>query len=48
LLLAPGRNDQISHLWRQETPQPAHALDFAHLIGDALFQMLIKLAQFIE
>ena len=38
LLLAAGRHNQISHLRRQEAPQPAHALDFAHLVGDALLQ----------
>ena len=43
LLLTPGRNDQISHLRRQEAPQPAHALDFAYLVGDALFQLLVEL-----
>jgi hypothetical protein len=42
LLLAPRRNDQISHLRRQEAPQPAHALDFAYLVGDALLQALIE------
>ena len=41
LLLATGRNDQISHLRRQEAPQPAHALDFAYLVGDALFELLV-------
>jgi hypothetical protein len=41
LLLGPRRNDQIGYLRRQETPQPAHALDFAYLVGDALFQVLI-------
>ena len=35
-------DDQISHLRRQEAPQPAHALDFAYLVGDALFQVLIR------
>ena len=34
-------HNQISHLWRKEAPQPAHALDFTHLIGDALFELLI-------
>ena len=43
LLLAPRCDDQISHLRRQETPQPAHALDFAHLVGDALFQVPVEL-----
>jgi hypothetical protein len=41
LLLAPGCNDQISHLRRQEPSQPAHAFDFAYLVGDALFELLI-------
>ena len=41
LLLSPGGNDQISHLRRQEAPQPAHALDFAYLVGDALFELLV-------
>ena len=55
LLLAAGRDDQISHLRRQEAPQPAHALDFAYLVGDALFELLVELlnlfcslAQFFE
>ena len=55
LLLGPGRDDQISHLRRQETPQPAHAFDFAYLVGDALFELLVELddllssfAQFAE
>ena len=38
---APGRHDQISHLRRQEAPQPTHALDFAYLVGDALFELLV-------
>ena len=42
LLLAPGRNDQISHLRRQEATQPAHAFDFAYLVGDALLQVLVE------
>jgi hypothetical protein len=41
LLLAAGRDNQISHLRRQEAPQPAHALDFAYLVGDALFELLV-------
>ena len=41
LLLAPGRNDQIGHLRRQEAPQPAHAFDFVYLVGDALFELLV-------
>ena len=32
---------EISHLWRQKAPQPAHALDFAYLVGDALFELLV-------
>ena len=45
LLLAPGRNDQISHLRRQEAPQPAHAFDFADLVGDALFELLVQIGK---
>jgi hypothetical protein len=41
LLLSTRSDDQISHLGRQKAPQPAHALDFAYLVGDALFQVLI-------
>jgi hypothetical protein len=41
LLLATRRHDQISHLRRQEAPQPAHALDFAYLVGNALFELLV-------
>jgi len=47
LLLASRRDDQISHLWGQEAPQPAHALDFAHLVGDALFELLVELEDFL-
>ena len=43
LLLCTGRDDQVSYLWRQEASQPAHAFDFAYLVGDALFKMLVKL-----
>ena len=43
LLLGTRRDDQIGHLRRQETSQPAHALDFANLVGDALLKMLIEL-----
>ena len=45
LLLASRRNDQISHLRRQEAPQPAHAFDFAYLVGDALFELLVQLGK---
>jgi hypothetical protein len=55
LLLRPGRDDQISHLWGREVPQPAHAFDFTHLVGDALFELLVQflylfcsLAQFFQ
>jgi hypothetical protein len=43
LLLCTRRNDQISHLRRQEAPQPAHAFDFAYLVGDAMFELLVEL-----
>ncbi len=39
-------NDQISHLRRQEAPQPAHALDFAYLVGDTLFELLVQFFDF--
>ena len=48
LLLAPRRNDQISHLRRQEAPQPAHALDFVYLVGDALFELLVELLDLLR
>ena len=41
LLLGSRSDDQIGYLRRKETPQSAHALDFAHLIGDALFELLV-------
>jgi hypothetical protein len=41
LLLAPRRDDQVSHLRREEAPQPAHAFDFAYLVGDAPFELLV-------
>ena len=47
LLLRPRSDDQISHLRRQETSQPAHALDFAYLIGDALFELLVQFDNFL-
>ena len=45
---APRRDDQIGHLRRQETPQPAHALDFAYLVGDALFELLVELLDLLR
>ena len=47
LLLAPRRYDQIGHLRRQETPQPAHTLDFAYLVCDALFELLVEFNYFV-
>jgi hypothetical protein len=41
LLLRSGGDDQIGNLWRKEPPQPAHAFDFVHLVGDALFKLLV-------
>jgi hypothetical protein len=41
LLLCPRRDNQISHLRRQEAPQPAHAFDFAYLVRDAVFELLV-------
>ena len=48
LLLRPRRDDQISHLRRQEAPQPAHAFDFAYLVGDALFELLVEFDDFLS
>jgi hypothetical protein len=41
LLLHPGRDDKISYLGRKESSQPAHALDFTHLISDASLELLV-------
>ena len=43
LLLGPRRDDQVGDLRRQKTPQPAHALDLADLVGDARFELRIEL-----
>src|SRR5262249_44797611 len=55
LLFGPRCHDQVSDLWRQETAQPAHALDLANLIGAALFGLVVELryllcslTQFVE
>jgi hypothetical protein len=32
----------------EETAQSAHALDFAHLVGDALFELLVQFVEIIE
>ncbi len=42
LLLAPRSDDQISYLRRTEAPQPAHAFDFAYVVGDALFELFVE------
>ena len=47
LLLAPRRDDQIGHLWRQEAPPTAHALDFVYLVGDALFEFLVEVGKLL-
>ena len=36
LFFCAGSYNQVSHLWREETSQPSHALDFAHLIEATL------------
>jgi hypothetical protein len=48
LLLAPRGDDQISHLRRQKAPQSAHAFDFAYLVGDALFELLVEFDDFLS
>ena len=41
LLLGTGGNNKVSHLRRQEAPQPTHALDFVYLVRDALSELLV-------
>ena len=41
LLLCPGRHYQVGYLRREETSQPAQALDFAYLVGDALLELFV-------
>ena len=55
LFLSAERDDQINHPWRQEATQSAHAFDFAHLVGEALLELLVEffylsrsLAQFLQ
>src|SRR5262245_27433563 len=48
LLLCSGSDDQIGYLRRKETPQPAHALDFANLVSDTLFKLLVQFVEVIE
>ena len=48
LLLSTGRDNQISHLRRKEAPQPAHALDFTYLVGDALFELMVQCDEFVR
>src|SRR6187399_2203898 len=48
LLLCPGSDDQIGYLRRKKAAQLTHALDFAHLIGDTLFKLLIQLVEVVE
>ena len=48
LLFGSGRDNQIGHLRRKETSQSPHALDFADLVGDAPFELLVQLVELIE
>ena len=48
LLLGPGSDDQIGYLRRKETSQSAYALDFTHLVRDALFKLLVQFVKIIE
>jgi hypothetical protein len=43
LLLRARRDDQISDLRRQEASQPSHAFNFAYLVSDAVFKLLVQL-----
>ena len=47
LLLSTRSDDQISHLGRQKPPEPAHAFDFAYLVGDAPFELLVEFHQLL-
>ena len=40
LPLGPGGDDKISHL-RVKNAAYSHAFDFAYLVGDALFELLV-------
>src|SRR5262249_33621461 len=42
-----GSDNQIGHPRREETAQPAHALDLADLVSDALFELLVELRYFL-
>src|SRR6187401_2881806 len=48
LLLCPGSDDQIGYLRRKKAAQLTHALDFAHLVGDTLFKLLVQLVEIVE
>ena len=48
LLFRPGSDDQIGYLRRKETSQSAHALDFADLVRDPLFKLLVQLVEIVE
>src|SRR5262249_564950 len=48
LLLRSGCNDQIGYLRRKETSQSAHPLDFADLVRDTLFKLLVQPIEIIE
>ena len=46
-LVAVGGGDQLRHLRRQETLQPADALDLAELCLDPLFQRPVPVLQLV-
>src|SRR6516164_9794559 len=48
LLFRSRRDDQIGDLRREETAQPAHALDLADLVSNALFELLVELRYFLR
>src|SRR4029450_892704 len=47
-LLRSGGDDQIGYLGRKETSQSTHAFDFADLVRDTLFKLLVQLVEIIE
>src|SRR5262245_26124282 len=48
LLLRSGCDDQISYLRRKKPAQLAHPLDFADLVRDTLFKLLVQLVEIVE
>src|SRR6185312_6462634 len=48
LFFRAGGDNQIGYLRSQETPQLSHPLDFAYLVGDTLFELLVQFDDFLS